>query len=387
MNEGEKHWWGVIRGRKGEKPWWEKEYKYDPNWWQGIPGYEPGKPVTPGRFLDTSFRDEMGLIWGRKWGAQGEIGKLKSVVVCKPTENEVSQEKQDAPSLFFLYHGKDGSVQDLGKMQEQHENFVNILKNEVDEVIEWDPAGEMCGPYVTLMNLTATRAPVVLNEGAILHRFSHTPAGKGIEVIWQNILTELGVPILLTIHGKGTLTGGNWVFLDSEHVCIGNSIASNSEGIQQVIPILEQVGVKEVHEVYLRGSMVNLVWPAPGHMHLDSALGIADLGLGVEYGLPTQTIEYLLRKGVNLIEAPPEEQRAKATNFLTLEPGRVIMPTGNPRTTKALRKEGIEVIEVDVSEMVKSGVGPRCLTLPLIRDPDPSIKELEGRMGVVKLAN
>ena len=63
------------------------------------------------------------------------------------------------------------------------------------------------------------------------------------------------------------------------------------------------------------------------------------------------------------------------------------MAAGNSRTAQALRNEGVEVIEADLSEFGKSGVGPRCLSLALIRDPDPSIKELEGRMGVVKLAN
>lgn len=76
-----------------------------------------------------------------------------------------------------------------------------------------------------------------------------------------------------------------------------------------------------------------------------------------------------------------------ATNIIALEPGKVIMAAGNPRTARALRKEKIEVIEVDLSEFRKSGVGPRCLTLPLIRDPDPSILKREGRMGRMRLAD
>jgi N-dimethylarginine dimethylaminohydrolase len=387
MKVDKKRWWGSLKGMKGEKPWWRREYRYDPDWKQRVPGYEPGKPVIAGRFLDISSRDEMAVIWGRKWGAQGEIGKLRSVLISRPTENETSREKQEAPDLHFLYHSKDGSSQDLKKMQEQHDKFVSLLKDEVDEVIEWDAPQEMAGPYVRLMNMAAIRSPVVLNEGVILQRHSHTPAGRGKEVIWQHVLTELGIPILFSIHGKGSLQQANWIFLDSEHVCLGNSIASNSEGIQQVRPILEQIGVKEVHEVFLPGNMVNPVWPAYGIMHLDLALGMADLGLGIYYGLPTQTIEYLLRKGINLIEVPPEEQRNLATNIVALEPGKVVLAAGNPCTARALGREGVDVIEVELSEFGKSGVGPRCLTLPLIRDPDPSIKELEGRMGVAKLAN
>jgi len=28
MKVSEKHWWGSLKGIKGEKPWWKKKYKY-----------------------------------------------------------------------------------------------------------------------------------------------------------------------------------------------------------------------------------------------------------------------------------------------------------------------------------------------------------------------
>jgi N-dimethylarginine dimethylaminohydrolase len=46
----------------------------------------------------------------------------------------------------------------------------------------------------------------------------------------------------------------------------------------------------------------------------------------------------------------------------------VIIPSGTPETTKGLRKEGVDCIEVPLSEFAKGGGGPRCLTLDLIRD-------------------
>jgi N-dimethylarginine dimethylaminohydrolase len=385
--EGEKYWWGQLRGVKGEKPWWKKKYEYKPDWWKNVPGYEPGKPIVPGRLLNVSFLDELEIVRGRKWGAQGEIGKLKSVLVSRPTENEVSREKSEAPELFFAYDTKGGLIGDLAKMQDQHDRFVEVLKGEgVEEVIELDVPSELPGPYVRPVWLTTTRSPVIIKGGAILERFSHTPVGKAAEVLWQNVLTELGIPILYTIHGYGSLTGGNWVWLDSEHVCIGESIASDIDGINQVSFVLKNVGVDEIHIVYLQGSSVNPTYPARGAVHLDGRFGIADKGLGVYYGLPFYTIAYLQRKGINLIEVPPEEQRNYATNIIAIEPGRVIIPAGNPKTTSALRKEGVDVTEVDVSEFAKGTAGPHCLTFPLIRETDPSIKDLEGRKTLIKYA-
>jgi N-dimethylarginine dimethylaminohydrolase len=49
----------------------------------------------------------------------------------------------------------------------------------------------------------------------------------------------------------------------------------------------------------------------------------------------------------------------------------VVLPTGNPVTARALRARGCEVIEVDMSEFVKTGGGPHCATAGLIRDPGP----------------
>jgi N-dimethylarginine dimethylaminohydrolase len=49
----------------------------------------------------------------------------------------------------------------------------------------------------------------------------------------------------------------------------------------------------------------------------------------------------------------------------------VVLPTGNPVTTRALRERGCDVIEVDMSEFVKTGGGPHCATAGLIRDPGP----------------
>ena len=46
------------------------------------------------------------------------------------------------------------------------------------------------------------------------------------------------------------------------------------------------------------------------------------------------------------------------------------MPEGNPIVAGELKKRGIEVIEVDLTEYAKAGGGPTCMTIPLIRDEE-----------------
>jgi N-dimethylarginine dimethylaminohydrolase len=82
-------------------------------------------------------------------------------------------------------------------------------------------------------------------------------------------------------------------------------------------------------------------------------------------------IDYLLhKKRFDLIEIPDEEVNGCPSNFLVVEPGKLIMPAGNPTVSGELRRRGITVIELDLSEFTSAGGGPTCMTLPLVRDDE-----------------
>jgi arginine deiminase len=93
-------------------------------------------------------------------------------------------------------------------------------------------------------------------------------------------------------------------------------------------------------------------------------------GLGVhsEVGHLRQVIVH--RPGLELSRLTPAniERWDDATNFLAAEPGVV---TGYERNTatNAMRRNGIEVVDVAGSELGRGRGGPRCMTLPIRRDP------------------
>jgi arginine deiminase len=58
------------------------------------------------------------------------------------------------------------------------------------------------------------------------------------------------------------------------------------------------------------------------------------------------------------------EQRTKGTNVLRLDRGKVVAYDINPETNARLRAHDIEVLEIEGSELVKGGGGPRCMCLP-----------------------
>lgn len=151
-------------------------------------------------------------------------------------------------------------------------------------------------------------------------------------------------------------------WLDPKHMVIGIGPSSSLDGVEQVTPILKRAGVEEIHLAYYSD-----------FMHLDLVLGIANAWLAIvdPIRLNIHTINYLMEKGFNILEVPDEEARRQALNIVTLEPGKVIIPTGSPKTAAMLRKEGVDVIDAPFTEGAKQQSAARCSTCDMIRDKGP----------------
>ena len=132
--------------------------------------------------------------------------------------------------------------------------------------------------------------------------------------------------------------------------------------IQQAVNVSTIPGVLK-HVVVLPDGHEGYGFPVGGVAAMDAKEGMISPG-GVGY----DTVLWLESKGVDLIELSDEELHVCTPNLLPVGPGRVIVSAVNLNTTKELRKRGIEVIELDLTEFAKGGGGPTCLTLPLIRD-------------------
>ena len=79
--------------------------------------------------------------------------------------------------------------------------------------------------------------------------------------------------------------------------------------------------------------------------------------------------EWLITRGIKLIEVPDSEYESMACNILAVAPGKCIMLSGNPQTKKMLEQEGVEVWEYEGEEISQKGAGgPTCLTRPILRD-------------------
>ena len=76
----------------------------------------------------------------------------------------------------------------------------------------------------------------------------------------------------------------------------------------------------------------------------------------------------LIRCGNGDRIAASREQWSDGSNTLAISPGKVVCYNRNHVTNETLRKHGIEVFEFDSYELSRGRGGPRCMSMPLIRE-------------------
>lgn len=301
----------------------------------------------------TEMEAEVERYWGKPWGANSEIGRLRTVLVHRPGPE---LQAIDDPT-HWLWVGKP----DTTKCQEEHDAMVKVLRKEKVEVINLDRSvGDRAKTYFMRDQASVVRGGVILSRMALDIR-------RGEERYVASRLGELGVPILHTVHGTGTLEGGNFMFLDPQTVLIGLGVRTNREGLRQACEVLATQGVRDVTAVPQPGYLKKFPM---GFVHLDVAINVADRDLAVVFpeGIPYELLELVRARKLRILEVPENEAMRMSTNFLVIKPGRIVTAAGNPETTRALEKAHVDVIEVEVNELMKGGGSVRCMTMPLIRD-------------------
>ena len=343
------------------------EHEYS-NLLKKIPLYRPGKP--PLSYFDSNFMQEFEKTWHRSWGSQSSYARLRAVIVHRPgLEAAFGEEDPDYLNL------PSGAI-DLQKMQTQHDEFVRVLNEHGVETMPLHAPHPILGTYgIPLRSATYTHETLMVKGGAIICRC--VPGYKrGLEYYQSKTIGSLGCPIVYTVHGMGFFESSNAVWLDKKSLPLAISQRSNLSGVQQVASIAQEFGVDDIHIVHLPGPLNTRkaqTGSGGGAFHLDMVFGVAAPKVGVIYppGVGYEFIDYLLhQKDFDLIEIPEEEVNGCPSNFLVLEPGKLVMPAGNSYVTGELRKRGITVIEIDMSEFTKGGGGPTCITMPLIRDEE-----------------
>jgi N-dimethylarginine dimethylaminohydrolase len=282
-----------------------------------------------------------------------EYGTLAAVVVKHVREAFV-----DEPTIAAQWKRLNYTAPpDLPRAIDQHDAFVAILRSTGAAVHELPRDSQ-----TTLDAIYVRDASIVAPTGSILCAMGK--AARATEPgAQEKALDGFGFAIAGRITPPGKLEGGDLIWLDEQTVAVGRGYRTNAEGIRQLRALVG--GTVDVIEVPLPH------WHGQSDvMHLMSLISPVERDLAVVYSrlLPVPFREWLLERGMRLVEVPDAEFETMGTNVLALAPGRCLMVSGNPLTRRLLEQSGCEVLEYEGSEIsVKGAGGPTCLTRPLVR--------------------
>ena len=315
----------------------------------------PGEPEPP--FEDASMMEK---VWGRRWGLDNDVGKLRSVLVSRPgvewevmmSGGEFIEEAQAwiSPDKMWYWNGRDRP--NLAKVQAQHDGMVKALETEGVEVVHLEQ------PQPNMTKSVFTRDPaIIVKGGAVICRMG-VSYRRGEELPFTRTLANLGMPILHTIHGTGLMEGGSFVWLNPSMAVVSIGHRCNAEGARQLGAVLKTLGVEL------------LCVDNTGYgLHIDGSLVMvnSDLALAFIQDLPWWFLERLKELGIHTLDADANDG-AFGVNCLAVQPGRVLMSAHAERSAKRLEAAGVEVVMVEYDQLHRSGGGIHCSTLPLIRE-------------------
>lgn len=244
-----------------------------------------------------------------------------------------------------------------------------------------DPAAVIgSGICINSMNTKARRREPQL----IKYIYSHYP---GLDQELSPLWYDYTIPY--------NLEGGDVLVLGKEVIAIGCSERTSSIAIEMLAETLfkQNEQLKEVLAIRI---------PAlRAFMHLDTVFTMIDHDkFSIYPGIQAKVEVYKLTRGkkggikvkhqhdlfaalksslklpaIQLIQsgggdavAAAREQWNDSTNTLAVSPGVVITYSRNEISNETLRKNGIEVLEINGSELVRGRGGPRCMSCPLVRE-------------------
>ena len=271
-------------------------------------------------------------------------GILKKVLVSKP------EFLKPAPINEIARKWKDTTM-DVETMLREHQEFVNAYQKAGVEVEYLEPDAQR--PNAVF----ARDFGGCVKEGYILGRFKLDMRYRE-HVDYKKRMEELGIPMIGEVK-EGFFEGGDFMFMNEHWIAVGMADRTNEAGLRELKAILEPLGY-EVAGVPLKQE----------YLHLDMCFNLVDEHLAVSYqdGLPQEFRELLKKRDIEIIDVPEEAIFLHGCNLQALGGHRVMSLKRNESVNERLAAKGMDVIEVAVTEILKAGGGPHCMTFPFIRE-------------------
>lgn len=281
------------------------------------------------------------------FGVRSSVANLRRVAVRTPT--------RDADYEAAHWLGAPDEL-DLDALIRDHAIFVELLENLGCQVEVLDPAPGLPDAIFTY------DPAFVIPSGVIQFQGAKEARKKEPELI-AGELNSLGIPTAGVLTGAATADGGDMFWLDENTIGLGRTYRTNAEGEKQLRAIFAKDGIDVItfHMPHALGPEFCL--------HMMSVISPVrdDLAVVYEKEAPITLLQELAARGIKTVSVPDDEYLSLGCNVLTIRPGVVVMPDGNPVTAKRLVDAGVEVHTYPASVINRGEGGPTCLTRPLWR--------------------
>ncbi|WP_100373580.1 dimethylarginine dimethylaminohydrolase family protein [Bacillus sp. FJAT-45037] len=273
-------------------------------------------------------------------GCQTEYGLLRSVLLCEPLFMKIEE-----PINETQEHYKEENI-DVEVAKSQHKDLVKALKQEGIDV-HLLPAREDLPEQVFTRDIGFTIDETIY-IGALKREIR-----QGEEQILKEFLTDNTYKFQEI--KEGTIEGGD-VMIDENIVYVGDSSRTSLSSIDQL---------KLAHP----NRELELIKFDEAYLHLDCVFNPLSPEVALIYrdAIDREDVRRLESR-YQLIDVSEEEQFTLATNVLSIGKGKIIALPQNKETNEKIVQAGFEIIEVDLSEIIKSGGAFRCVTMPIERN-------------------
>ncbi|KZZ84726.1 dimethylarginine dimethylaminohydrolase family protein [Bacillus sp. SJS] len=273
-------------------------------------------------------------------GCTSEYAPLKSVLLCPPQYMKIEDIINETQKEF-----QDEEL-DAVKAVKQHREFIRVLRENGIETHLLEPDEQFPEQVFTRdIGFTLGNTLFIANMEMDIR--------QGEERILKEWLDKEGIHYE-DLKGSG-IEGGD-VLINGNTVYVGISERTSEDSITMLenhLPDYEIIPVPIKKE----------------YLHLDCIFNMISENEALLFSeaLKQEEIDVLSSR-FSIIEVKEEDQFRLGVNVFSLGNKKIIALPHNHHTNDQLRKLGYEVIEVDLSEIIKSGGAFRCCTLPLLRE-------------------